>query len=209
MIAPTITTDDPHEYRAQLELIASYADGVHLDFADGMFAPTRLLPIDQAWRDEALITHAHIMYQRPLEHIEDIVALEVDLVILHAESEDVKEALQQLQDMGVRTGVALLPETSLADLRELDIDDLFDHALVFGGLLGYQGGSADFSQIDKVKELKQLYPDIEIGWDGGVNDENCQQLAAAGVDVLNVGGFMKNAKDPQKAYAVLRNLLQS
>lgn len=208
-ITPTITTDDAHEYRNYLELIASFADGVHIDFADGELAPARLLPLDKAWRHDDLITHIHVMYHDPLEVIDDIAALEADLVILHAESVNIKEALQMLQQQGIRTGIALLPETSVQDVKDLDIDDLFDHVLVFAGHLGYQGGKADFSQLDKVRQLKTVYPDVEIGWDGGVNDTNVHRLADAGVAILNVGGFIKSSKSPKKAYDSLVALLQS
>lgn len=207
VITPTITTADAHVYREQMELIATYSEGVHLDFADGIFAPTELLPIDQAWRSDDLVTHAHIMFQKPFEVVDDIISLEADLVIIHAESDNVRETLEALQENGTRTGIALLPETSVADLKELDVDELFDHVLVFGGHLGYQGGSADLDQLDKISRLKEAYPDIEIAWDGGVSDENAKQLAKAGVDILNVGGFLKNAEKPQKAYQTLTSLI--
>lgn len=209
VITPTITTDDPHVFRDDLDRIATFSEGVHIDFADGILAPVSLLPVDKAWRHDDLITHVHIMYQQPLEVIDEIQALEADLVILHAESDDVKEALETLSEQGIRTGIALLPETSVADLADLRIDDLFDHILVFAGHLGYQGGKADMSQVHKVEELRVRYPDVEIGWDGGVSDTNVQELVAAGVDVLNVGGFIKNAENPKKAYDSLNALLQS
>ena len=209
VVTPTITTSDAHEYREQLELIAQFADGVHIDFADGVFAPTQLLSLNKAWRHEDLITHAHIMYQKPLEIIDDMIALEADLVIIHAEAEAVKETLEALHENGTRTGIAMLPETTVKELQELEVADLFDHILVFSGHLGYQGGEADLSQTEKVKELKKVYPDVEIAWDGGINEDDIKMIAGAGVDVLNVGGYIKNAEDPQKAYDTLVNLLQS
>lgn len=209
IITPTITTGDPHEYRAQMELIQSYAEGVHLDFADGLFAPTKLLPVSQAWRSDSLVTHAHIMYRKPLEILDNIMKLDADLVILHAESENVKECLEKLQANGTRTGLALLPETKVAKLDELGYGELFDHVLVFGGRLGYQGGEAELAQLEKVKELKVMYPDVEISWDGGVSDLNVKQIADAGVDILNVGGFLHGADDAKKAYDLLVSLIQS
>jgi ribulose-phosphate 3-epimerase len=208
-ITPTITTADPHEYREQMELIATYSEGVHLDFADGEFAPTKLLPLAEGWRSDDLITHAHIMYHDPLEYIDEIIHLEADLVILHAESENLEECLEALQEHGTRTGVALLPETSVLELQEKHIDHLFDHVLVFGGHLGYQGGEADLTILKKVQKLREEYPDIEISWDGGVNDTNARQIVDAGVSVLNVGGYLHNAEDPKNAYDLLKSLVQS
>lgn len=209
IITPTITTSDSHIYREQMDKIAEYSEGVHLDFADGIFAPSKLLEIDQAWRSDDLITHAHIMYQKPLEVLEQIIHLEADLVILHAESEDVKKALEALQANGTRTGVAILPETSVADLQELELDGLFDHVLIFGGHLGFQGGEADLKQLLKVTQLREAFSDIEISWDGGVNESNAKQISDAGVDILNVGGFIKNSHNPQQVYKKLINLLNN
>lgn len=207
VITPTITTSDPHKYREEMERIATFSEGVHLDFADGIFAPTELLPIEDAWRSDDLISHAHIMYQKPLDYIDEIMHLEADLVILHAESDDVKKTLKLLVENGTRTGIALLPETSITDLKELEIDELFDHILVFGGNLGHQGGSADLDQLLKVKRLKSDYPDTELAWDGGVNDKNIKQIADAGVSVINVGGYLKNAQYPKNAYDTLSTLV--
>ena len=82
-----------------------------------------------------------------------------------------------------------------------------DHVLVFSGNLGYQGGSeADVALLDKVKKLRELKPTLEIGWDGGVSDQNARQLAEGGVDVLNTGGFVHNAENPSDAYAKLKEV---
>lgn len=207
VITPTITTSDKHEYRAQMELIARFSEGVHLDFADGVFAPSELVGIEDAWRSDDLVTHAHVMYQDPMSVIDDIIALEADLVVLHVESDNVKEALNTLRENGTRTGIALLPESTVNDIEEAGLEGLFDHVLVFGGHLGFQGGKADLTHLEKVQVLKERYDDVEIGWDGGVNDQNIQQIVDAGVDVVNVGGFIKNAEKPQKAYETLTNLL--
>ena len=207
IITPTITTADPHEYRDQMTLISGYAEGVHLDFSDGIFTPEALLPLEEAWRSDDVITHAHIMHQDPAKVIDEIMQLEPDLVILHIESDHVKQCLHTLRENGTRTGIALLADSELSDIKELDIDGLFDHVLVFGGHLGFQGGKADLSLLDKVNEIRDAYSDIEIAWDGGVNAQNAKEIAAAGVDVLNVGGYLKNNKNPQKAYADLTKLV--
>ena len=83
----------------------------------------------------------------------------------------------------------------------------FEHILIFGGHLGFQGGEADLDQLDKVREAKEAYPEARIGWDGGVNAENVEAIAAAGVDVINVGSYLKNAEDPEKAYDQLTTLV--
>jgi pentose-5-phosphate-3-epimerase len=76
----------------------------------------------------------------------------------------------------------------------------FDHVLVFSGNLGHHGGEADLGLLDKVRSIREHHPEVEIGWDGGINDQNAKQLIDAGVDVLNVGGFIQKADNPKAAY---------
>jgi pentose-5-phosphate-3-epimerase len=75
--------------------------------------------------------------------------------------------------------------------------------MVYSGDLGRHGGQADLALLGKVPVIREYYPDIEISWDGGINDQNARALVEAGIDVLNVGGFIQNAAQPQDAYQKL------
>ena len=58
-------------------------------------------------------------------------------------------------------------------------------------------------QLEKVRLIKAIRQDVEIGWDGGVNVENAFGLSQGGVDVLNVGSTIATAIDPKNTYATL------
>jgi pentose-5-phosphate-3-epimerase len=75
--------------------------------------------------------------------------------------------------------------------------------MIFSGDLGKQGGTASLMQLEKVRLIRAIRQDVEIGWDGGVNIENAYSLAQGGVDVLNVGSTIANAPDPKSVYATL------
>ena len=200
-VCPTVTTTSSRDYREAIERIADFAERIHIDFADGVFAPTKLEPIEDAWWPIGLIVDFHIMYQKPLEHLETVVSHQPSLAIVHAEAEGAVEFLKELEGMGIHRGMALLKETP-ASVIEPYIEHL-DHVLVFAGHLGYYGGQADLSLIEKVKALKVMKPELEIGWDGGINDQNATELVKGGVDVLNIGGFIQKAADPENAYDTL------
>ncbi len=207
IIAPTITTNDKHYFRSQLELIESYSDAVHIDYSDGVFAPNKSLDFGETWLPDEMLVHLHIMYSEPVQIVAAACQIRPDLIILHAESKDLRSNLQLIKDSGLRGGIALLPETTDQDLAKLEVKGLFDHLLVFAGNLGHQGGVADLSQLDKVRKLRSEYSEIQIGWDGGINQQNIAEIAAAGVDVFNVGGYLKNAEKPKTAYNQLNNLV--
>src|SRR5262249_23647894 len=112
----------------------------------------------------------------------------------------------ELHKHGIKTGLALLAETPEEWAEQ--IMHSFDHLLIFSGDLGRFGGQTDLSLLEKATKAKAHHPDIEIGWDGGVNDQNAKVLADGGVDVLNVGGFIQKAENPEHAYATLKSAIE-
>lgn len=205
-ICPTVTAADPHAYRAQVERIEPFAVRWHIDVADGDLAPRKLIELDALWWPGNVQVDLHMMYRFPSEHLELIVVQHPRLVIIHAEAEgDFDVWSDTLHHHGIEVGVALLPNTPVQVIAAAL--DKIDHVLVFSGNLGYQGGShADLGLLEKVQQLRALKPTLEIAWDGGVNDENAHALAAGGVDVLNVGGFIHDAHNPGAAYAKLKEV---
>lgn len=202
-ICPTITRSTPEEYQAQIERVVNFAHRIHIDLSDGGLAPNQLLPVDQVWWPGGIRADLHVMYRHPQKYLSTLIALGPQLVILHAEAEgNFLECADALHHHGIEAGIALLPQTPVANIKPGL--EFIDHVLIFSGNLGHQGGShADLSLLSKVKELKSLKPTLEIGWDGGVNDENVQQLVNAGVEVINAGGFIQNSDNAEAAYATL------
>lgn len=205
IIVPTITTKNLSEYNSVLEKVEEFAKRIHIDFADGDFAPTKLANLIEAHWPTHIHADFHLMLRDPLKEIETIIAQHPHLVILHAESEHVAEVIDELNTVRIKTGLAILPETSVESAQSLI--ERSEHVLIFGGHLGYYGGEADLTQLDKVKDIRAISPDIEIGWDGGVSDKNVKQLSDGGIDVINVGSFIQSAADAQAAYATLEQIV--
>jgi ribulose-phosphate 3-epimerase len=203
-ICPTITVETEEDYRKQMETLEPFAHRIHIDLADGDFAPRRLLGFDKIWWRGDRTIDIHVMYRYPMDHSEIILAMSPRLVIVHAEAEgNVLNFAKHLHAHGIEFGVALLQPTRVEVIEPLLAE--LDHVLVFSGNLGYQGGSSvDPALFKKVTAIRRLKPSVEIGWDGGVNDQNARRIAEAGVDVLNVGGFIQKAADPGAAYSKLQ-----
>lgn len=206
-ICPTVTAYDTHQYRAQMELVEKFAKRIHIDLMDGEFAPTVSPALDEVWWPPQLTADIHIMYRRPGNHLERLIELKPHLVVIHAEA-DVDHAAfaAKLHEAGIKAGLSLLQATTVESVE--DILGSFDHVMIFSGNLGHHGGSkVDFGLLDKVREIHRHHPDIEIGWDGGISDQNAKQLVEGGIDVLNIGGFIHEAEDPNAAYAKLEAVI--
>lgn len=201
-VCPAITAVTPEEYRKQIERVANVAIRLHLDVSDGQLAPVKLVDIDEVWWPGGVRADIHVMYQRPFEHTKLLLDLRPQLIIVHAEAEgDFMAFANEAHMHGVEVGVALKAETPVETIAPAL--PVIDHVMIFSGNLGHFGGEADLSLLEKAKQLRSLKPQIEIGWDGGVNDQNAKALAEGGIDVLNSGGYIQKATNPHEAYSRL------
>ena len=75
--------------------------------------------------------------------------------------------------------------------------------LIFAGQIGTQGSTADLMQMEKIAIVRNLKPEVEIGWDGGANMSNVRAIAHADIDVINVGSAIVKAPDPAQAFQEL------
>lgn len=205
-IVPTITEEASNDYRQYLDEVSKFAKRVHVDISDGIFSSRRLVGVDQIKLSPNIQTDLHIMLQRPQEVLESLLTVRAFTTIIHVESEcSTLEILTAIHEAGLRAGIALLPQSRVQDfVREIENAD---HVLIFAGELGYQGGEADLEHIAKIASVKQVNPRAEIAWDGGINDINVVRLLRAGVHVLNVGGYIKYAKNRQDAYVKLDKIV--
>ena len=201
-IVPAILTDNKDEFRAQVERINVFTRRVQIDVTDGIFAPTKTLDITSIWWPRNWETDLHLMAAKPSEFLDTILKLSPSLCILHAEaSEDLTPILQTLQQAGIKTGLALLPSTYPGNVKPYI--DMVDHVLIFAGQLGLQGHPADLMQMEKIPLIRNMKPEVEIGWDGGANITNVRALAHADLDIINVGAAISRAENPAAAFAEL------
>lgn len=191
-----------------MEKLAPFVRRVHIDLADGIFTHVKLTSIKEVWWPSGVRADIHVMYQQPFKHIKELLALGPQLIVVHAEADgDFLAFADTAHGAGVEVGVALNQET-MPQVIEPALD-FIDHVLIFSGHLGHFGGQADTHLLTKVLYLKRQKPSLEIGWDGGINNKNAAVLAAGGVNVLNTGGFIQHAANPEAAYEQLRAAIGS
>lgn len=201
-IVPTILTDNKQDYRSQIERINLFTRRVQIDVTDGVFAPYPTLDITNVWWPKNWAADLHLMASNPSNYLDTILKLRPSLCILHAEAnEDLLPTFETLKEAGIKTGVALLPATYPGNVKPYI--DAADHVLVFAGQLGVQGAPADMMQMEKIALIRNMKPEVEIGWDGGANITNVRALAHADLDVINVGSAISQASDPADVFQSL------
>jgi ribulose-phosphate 3-epimerase len=202
IVAPCITVETEEDFNATVDRLRPFAQRVHIDISDGEFSPVFMVEPSKIWWPEEWIVDIHAMVMRPIDYVDALIALRPHLITFHAETGyNLIPIMEKIRQNGIKAGIALLKPT--VPLTVADAIKAADHVLVFSGDLGYYGGKASLMQLEKVRLIKSINPNVEIGWDGGVNVDNAFTLTQGGVDVLNSGGAINKAEDPADMYSKL------
>lgn len=203
VIVPAILADNPTAFKEQIERVTGFAERIHIDLSDGGFAPTFTVGIADLWAPEGWVVDIHLMAHDINSFLPQLISLTPNMIIVHSEaSSGALDAIQAIKKAGIRAGLALLRPTVPKTVEEMI--NQADHVMIFSGELGRFGGTASLMQLEKIRLIKAINPNVEIGWDGGVTAENAYSLVQGGVDVLNVGGAIHKASDPRAAFERLR-----
>ena len=202
VIAPAVLSASPEDYRKQIEKIHEFVERAHIDISDGEFAPSFTVNPAQLWWPQEWTVDIHAMVARPSQHLETLISLKPHMIIFHVEvEEDIIPVLQHLKKFDIKAGLALMrstvPSTVAAAIAEAD------HVMIFSGELGHYGGTASLMQLEKVRLIRTIHPQVEIGWDGGVKVDNAYTLSHGGIDVINVGKSIAGSDNPKDVYAKL------
>lgn len=225
LIIPTITTGKREVFDRQF---AQYRErpAIHLDYSDGTLAPSHTLNLrslsdiadkvslpSEGMSSGKPALHIHIMASDPRSVLDDAIALHPRMVFLHAEADltidEFSSVIDELTATHCSVGIALLQEANPVDERVKAIlsSPRVHEVLIFGGKLGYQGGLADLSQLDKIAKIQAYRPDIGFAWDGGANIENVDKIRDAGVGLINVGAAVAKASDPLAELSLLDEMV--
>ncbi len=150
----------------------------------------------------------HLMVHNPLPIIELWHRLVPSLkrIIIHAElARPLGAILERAKSLGLETGLALNPETSLDriahHLHNLDVVQIMG---IHPGASGqpFLGDPI----IAKIRRCHELHPNLIIAVDGGVSLQTAKSLTNAGASRLIAGSALWSAANPVEVYTQLKAL---
>ena len=214
-ISPSILSADFSQLKNEIKkLEQAGADMIHVDVMDGHFVPNLTIgpPVIKSLRAHTnLPFDVHLMISPVHKYIKDYADAGANIITIHPEAtNDLKESIKHIRDLGKKVGVSLNPETPL-EIIENFLQDI-DLVLIMSVHPGFGGQKFMPEVLEKVKKLrniiieKKLELDIEI--DGGIDFDNNKMVIEAGANILVSGTtvFKKNNGDIKKNIDILKTM---
>lgn len=185
-----------------LTRIAPHADILHVDVADGHFAPAFLFFPDlvAAMRKKTTLPiHVHLMVADAvlLPQIDQFAESGADLISIHVENANAGAGLDRIAALGVAAGMVLRVETPVA-LAEKWLPKL-DMLTLLGTAIGVKGQGLKPTAAGRLQQAAGLITAtgkrIVLAADGGIRDTTVPLLRGAGAETVVMGSLAFGAPD--------------
>ena len=182
--------------------IGPFADMLHIDVADGHFAPALLFFPDLVARIRALTAvpiHVHLMCADAvlLSQIEQFAESGADLISIHAENTNADTALAVIKGLGLAAGMVLRVETPVAQVAPWL--GRLDCLTLLGTAIGVKGQGLDPTAPARLRQAGAMIAGtgrrIVLAADGGIRDNTVPLLRAAGAETVVLGSLAFGAPD--------------
>ncbi len=185
-----------------LERITPHADILHIDVADGHFAPALLFFPDLVAGLRALTSipiHVHLMVDDAvlLAQIDQFAEAGADLISLHVENANAGAGLDRIDALGLKAGMVLRVETPVA--RAAEWVGRLDMLTLLGTAIGVKGQGLDPTAGARLGEAGALIAAsgrrVVLAADGGIRDTTVPLLRNAGAETVVMGSLAFGAPD--------------
>jgi ribulose-phosphate 3-epimerase len=208
-IVPAILTDDPVTLEKLARQTETFTDFAQFDVMDGQFVPSRSVSCGQIARLKTKLNwEAHLMALHPEDCLEEFRQAGAQKIVFHFEAtREPEKIIRMVKKLRMQVGLAVNPETTIAAFSPLL--KKVDSVLFLSVNPGFYGAKFIPEALDKIIAFRKAYPEMEIGIDGGIKENNIAQIARTGVNFICVGSAIFLQPDPAAAYRRLTTLAEA
>lgn len=206
-ILPSILNVPDDDVQAAIDAVIDDVDGIHYDVMDGRFVPPTTFTVEDFEElNVPCFTDIHLMVDDPEEWVKPFADAGADLLTIHheAQQKSVMGTLEMIKNVGCQAGLSIKPKTMLDEVDD-ELWEYCDVALIMSVEPGWGGQSFISEVLDKVRILREKYPEKDINIDGGVNGETAPLCTHAGCNMLVSGSYIFKSEDYQEAIQTLRD----
>lgn len=202
-----------HSKLADLKDVVDY---IHIDVMDGIFVSNKTPGVDMfknAKRFENKPLDVHLMVEEPLRELSNydgasIITFHIETVIdtktMMIDMDRFNEVVKEIKKLGAKVGIAVKPNTTVSLLRNLL--KKVDLVLIMTVEPGYGGQKLIPKTLDKVEMVKKMGFDGLLEVDGGITEDNCNEVISRGANLIVAGTGLFEASDPYEAGKKLKNI---
>ena len=202
LLAPSLLSADFSKLREEIFAVeAAGANWLHLDVMDGHFVPNITMGpiiVRAVKRLASIPLDVHLMVEEPDRYISSFAEAGAGFISVQLEAcTHLNRTIHRIKESGSGAGVALNPATDLSSIEW--ILESVDFILIMSVNPGFSGQIFIPNSLEKIRRLRSMIQDrdlttrIEI--DGGVNEQNIEEISSAGADIFVAGSAVFGSRD--------------
>lgn len=208
-VIPAILEYDRSELARKIQLALSFADHIHIDLIDSSFGQPNIIEPDffKPYTSQAFF-ELHLMVSNPSQYIKSFAEAGFSSFIGQVEHmDDPQEFISHVLHVKKEPFLGIDSDTSIEEALNFNVG----HSGLSGVMImtvkaGASGRGFEDSSIEKIKHVKQHFPELVIEVDGHIDEETLHMCQDAGAQIFAANSFIFGSNNPAKQYKLLTTL---
>lgn len=206
-IFPGVLEDSFSKIEEKIRMVEPYVDWLHFDVTDNTLTESASFHDPSPFKTlkTKLNLEIHLMFLDPSAVVQDWADAGFKRLIAHVESENPQKFIKKTKAKGLEVGLALDGPTGVE--RMAPFLSQINQVTIMMIKAGKSGQKFMEENLEKVRLIRQKWPNLPIEVDGGINPETARLVKEAGATRLASTSyiFWKNKGRIKEAIEELKN----